>query len=336
MDYYGLAQYFSFRCLAGACPSTCCAGWSILVDERDYQRFCRLEPEKLRKDILSHIKEKSGEYFFQNRADGSCAMLDADGLCRIQRNTSEETLCNTCRKYPRLFGEKNGSCYFTMAASCPVVSELLWQGRADYLCGNFSGDISGGRRCVDGRDVPVSRPVWEYYFEMRERSLLYRERIDREELFWDSLGVLSEMLAEILPGLVWGEWKHCERLLLFYTRIPEEQAEKKTTDILSCDTEKWDRFVGAYLEYRFMARQALFDETPEETFCQSMGEVFFVRAACFLTFWQRGALQDGEVCEWIQRVYRICANGKEHTARIKEAFCNLYQEKSLWVHLLLG
>ena len=116
MKVVALTKYASFRCLAGACPSTCCSGWNILVDEEDYKRFKELEPEWLRQDILSNIRQRGGRYFFNNQKSGRCAMLDKDGLCRIQRNASEEVLCNTCRKYPRLINLIEGIFYLSMAA----------------------------------------------------------------------------------------------------------------------------------------------------------------------------------------------------------------------------
>ena len=33
-DYYG-----AFRCLAGACPHTCCAGWEVVVDPETAARY---------------------------------------------------------------------------------------------------------------------------------------------------------------------------------------------------------------------------------------------------------------------------------------------------------
>lgn len=343
MEFYGLENYFSFSCMAGDCPSTCCAGWSILVDERDYHRFCQLEQRELREDILGHIRKRDGKYFFQNRSDGRCAMLDGDGLCRIQRNSSEEILCNTCRKYPRLFRERQGIFYFSLAASCPVVSRALWRGEMSYV----HGEDSGIRHRINGEDLPISQPVWDFFRQQEDRVTLYRERIGRGELFWDSLGKLFDFLAEIIPELPLEEQKPWERLILFYAGIPEREMEEVCGDIsegepeeilisfLQYDAEKWTNFTRIYLAYRFMSRQAMLEETVEETFCQSMGEVYLVQAACFLEFWRQGALPEEVICGWIQRMYRLCANGRERGIKCRNMFCDFYQEKSLWIPLLL-
>jgi len=327
VEFYGLENYFSFSCLAGDCPSTCCAGWSILVDEQDYHRFCQLEQQELREDILGHIRKRDGKYFFQNRADGSCAMLDEDGLCRIQRNSSEETLCNTCRKYPRLFCERQGIFYFSLAASCPVVSRALWRGEVSCV----HGEDSGIRRRVQGEELPASQRVWDFYHRQEERAALYEGQIGREELFWDSLGRLFDFLAEIVHELPLGERKPWEELILFYCMGNCSQR----ISFFYSNVEKWRNFTRKYLVYRFMGRQAMLDETPEETFCQSMGEVYLVQAACFLEYCRKGILPEEAVCGWIQRMYRLCANGRRREIKLRKMFCDFYQEKSLWIHLLL-
>ena len=33
MKNYYIPKYGEFRCIAGACPDSCCAGWEIEVDE---------------------------------------------------------------------------------------------------------------------------------------------------------------------------------------------------------------------------------------------------------------------------------------------------------------
>lgn len=43
----------------------------------------------------------------------------------IQRNSNEKTLCNTCRKYPRLSFSDKDTMLLSMAASCPVIIEYL-------------------------------------------------------------------------------------------------------------------------------------------------------------------------------------------------------------------
>lgn len=150
MEYYYLGLYADFACLAGECPSTCCAGWQIVVDEQALERFEALPDRELRQDILSNIVQRDETYYFVNRPDGSCAMLDEDGLCRIQRSTQEQMLCITCRKYPRLAGKVGDACWMSMAGSCPVVADYLWRRRIRWYV------VRNGTSCtMDIRDMPI-------------------------------------------------------------------------------------------------------------------------------------------------------------------------------------
>lgn len=257
-------------------------------------------------------------------------MLDDDGLCRIQRNTSQETLANICRKYPRLIGRREEGLYLSMAASCPVIARTLWRGEVTYY---FWEDAAGAEKLA-GRDVPVGREVWEYFRLMEERAALYRERIHRWELFGDSLGRLFELLAGLLPSMTPEERKAWEAPLMYYADAPGEELGKRAEAFLGQQGGAWEQFTWNYLAYRFMGRQAMYREAPEVTFCQGMGEVFLVQSVCLLEHWRQEGMTGEEICRWIERMYRLCANGEERREDIQRIFSGLYREKALWISLL--
>ena len=39
------AYYQNFRCIAGACPDTCCRGWAIVVDDEAWEKYQSLPGE---------------------------------------------------------------------------------------------------------------------------------------------------------------------------------------------------------------------------------------------------------------------------------------------------
>lgn len=136
-----IGLYSRFSCIADKCPHNCCTGWKISIDDRSYSRFTSLKDPDLREDILSNICEDqngSQKHFFRLRDDGRCAMLDDDGLCRIQRNYDEGMLCFTCRKYPRLVKKKGRYILISLSASCPVVAHYLVNDTLDYTFENRS------------------------------------------------------------------------------------------------------------------------------------------------------------------------------------------------------
>ena len=93
-------DYDAFRCIAGACPQTCCAAWEIVVDPDAQDAYLRLQhplAEKLRR--VMRVDADGDTYFAQT--DGRCPFLCADGLCELQRTLGAQSLCRTCRDFPR-------------------------------------------------------------------------------------------------------------------------------------------------------------------------------------------------------------------------------------------
>lgn len=93
-------DYDAFRCIAGACPQTCCAAWEIVVDPDAQDAYLRLRhplAEKLRR--VMRVDADGDTYFAQS--DGRCPFLCADGLYELQRTLGAQSLCRTCRDFPR-------------------------------------------------------------------------------------------------------------------------------------------------------------------------------------------------------------------------------------------
>ena len=78
--------YRDFRCLGGACPLTCCRDWEIVVDEAALADYAAA-PVPLRQTIADNlVTDEEGDVCFRLNDDGTCALLDGDGLCPIQRH----------------------------------------------------------------------------------------------------------------------------------------------------------------------------------------------------------------------------------------------------------
>lgn len=93
-------DYDAFRCIAGACPQTCCAAWEIVVDPDAQDAYLRLRhPAGAKLRRVMRVDADGDTYFAQT--DGRCPFLCADGLCELQRTLGEQSLCRTCRDFPR-------------------------------------------------------------------------------------------------------------------------------------------------------------------------------------------------------------------------------------------
>ncbi len=117
------AYYESFRCLAGACPDSCCKEWSVLVDEESAE-FYRGLSGPLGDRLREVLVEEDGETVMKIE-NGRCPMWRQDGLCRIQAELGELALCQTCSDFPRLQHDFGAFGELQLELSCPEAARLI-------------------------------------------------------------------------------------------------------------------------------------------------------------------------------------------------------------------
>ena len=96
--------YKDFKCIASECPDTCCAGWEIIIDEDTHEKYKNATGkfgEILRSKITLY---EDGEPGFILDGD-DCPFLNKNKLCDIYSELGEESLCNTCKQFPRFIEE---------------------------------------------------------------------------------------------------------------------------------------------------------------------------------------------------------------------------------------
>ena len=82
-----------FRCIASECRHTCCAGWTICIDEKSLARFGQ-DP---------WIAREIDDGCFVLREDGMCPFLRDDKLCEMILSRGEDCLCDICKEHPRFY-----------------------------------------------------------------------------------------------------------------------------------------------------------------------------------------------------------------------------------------
>lgn len=118
-------QYFdTFRCLAAACPDSCCQEWDVLVDADSAARY-RSAPGPLGDALRAVLSEDEDGGILMLQSDGRCPMWRADGLCRIQAAWGEDALCKTCRDFPRLRHDYGDFVELGLELSCPEAARLI-------------------------------------------------------------------------------------------------------------------------------------------------------------------------------------------------------------------
>lgn len=120
--YYRKPQYYDhFTCIADRCPDTCCAGWQIVIDEKSLEEYSHVKGEfgvRLQKSI----DWEEGIFHQYHRR---CAFLNKENLCDLYRELGGESLCDTCRLYPRHVEEFEEVREFSLSLSCPVAAEMI-------------------------------------------------------------------------------------------------------------------------------------------------------------------------------------------------------------------
>ena len=107
---------------AGECEDTCCAGWQIVVDPKSLQKY-KSEKGHFRKRLHKGIRWRK-KVFCQDE-EKRCAFLNEENLCDMYIHLGADSLCRTCRLYPRHIEEFEGVREITLSLSCPEVAGIL-------------------------------------------------------------------------------------------------------------------------------------------------------------------------------------------------------------------
>ena len=121
MRYTVPDYYKKFKCLAGDCPATCCAGWQIVIDPRSLNKY-RKDKSPFGNRLRNSVDWKEGVFLQYGKR---CAFLNEDGLCDMHIEAGTGMMCDTCRRYPRHIEEFENEREITLSVSCPAVAEML-------------------------------------------------------------------------------------------------------------------------------------------------------------------------------------------------------------------
>ena len=121
-------HYHKFRCLASACPDSCCKEWAVQVDSKAAELY-RALPGELGDRLRQVMQEEDGDTILALESDGRCPMWRDAGLCRIHAQLGEAALCDTCRDFPRLRHDYGDFVELGLELSCPEAARLILQER---------------------------------------------------------------------------------------------------------------------------------------------------------------------------------------------------------------
>lgn len=126
------AFYDQFHCLAEGCKLSCCKGWEITFNKKDYLALRRMKgsPE-LEQTLAQCVRRAKGPNATRFYAEfdmhtGTCPLLAEDSLCNLQRECGPDALPLVCKIFPRgdrysLMGLER-----TLSPACEAVLKLIW------------------------------------------------------------------------------------------------------------------------------------------------------------------------------------------------------------------
>ncbi|MBQ1604379.1 MAG: flagellin lysine-N-methylase [Lachnospiraceae bacterium] len=113
--------YDAFKCIADKCPKSCCEGWQIMIDDESIDRY-QNESGHFGQRLLESINFAE-QCFLQNNS--RCAMLNDNGLCDLHSSLGEESLCYTCKMFPRHVEEFQDIREYSLSLACPEYVRML-------------------------------------------------------------------------------------------------------------------------------------------------------------------------------------------------------------------
>ena len=114
--------YKKFNCIADKCPDTCCGKWQIVIDDDSLEKYQEYDGE-YRSEL--HRKVNWKEEVFRHGKNGKCAFLRDDMLCDMYVHMGKDSLCNTCREYPRHTEEFENVREVSLSLSCPEAARII-------------------------------------------------------------------------------------------------------------------------------------------------------------------------------------------------------------------
>ena len=93
--------YEEFKCIAGDCTDTCCAGWDVDVDKKSNDFYKTVTgPFGDRLKAVS-VDDEEGGCTFTLTKEKRCPFLNDANLCDLYTELGEDKLCDTCAEFPR-------------------------------------------------------------------------------------------------------------------------------------------------------------------------------------------------------------------------------------------
>ena len=176
--YYLYPDYYKkFHCTADKCIDTCCAEWQIVIDDESLEKYGNYRGD-YQQTLCQNIDWEEGVFHHNKR--GKCAFLRDDDLCDMYIHMGADSLCTTCREYPRHTEEFENLREITLSLSCPEVAKIVMNTTEPI---SFVTNEDETDECYEEFDYFLFSELEDVREEMirimQDRNINIRDRIDK-------------------------------------------------------------------------------------------------------------------------------------------------------------
>lgn len=220
--YYLYPDYYKkFHCIPDKCIDTCCAEWQIVIDDESLEKYRNYKGD-YQQTLCQNIDWEEGVFGHNKR--GKCAFLRDDDLCDMYIHMGEDSLCTTCREYPRHTEEFENLREITLSLSCPEVAKIVMNTTEPIT---FVTKEDETDECYEEFDYFLFSELEDVREEMiriiQDRNVNLRDRIDKilqisvsVQRHYDAGSLISwNKFEESDRVCVENEYELFERLFLF-------------------------------------------------------------------------------------------------------------------------
>lgn len=176
--FYTIPDYYkAFKCTADRCDDTCCAGWQIAIDQRSLIKYKKITG-RFRFRMWMSVDWFHGR--FRQDQEKRCAFLNRENLCDLYIDQGENSLCKTCRMYPRHVEEFENLREISLSISCPEAARMIMERKEPVTFKkyekpgtesfeDFNSELFQALVCTRNKVFQV----------LQERSMPVRQRVSR-------------------------------------------------------------------------------------------------------------------------------------------------------------
>lgn len=184
--------YKDFKCIAGACPDSCCQGWEVDADSASLEYYKTLSGD-IRKRIDSVLdKDEFGNTIFRLADKKRCPFLNCENLCDMHIAIGGEHTPYTCRTFPRFINEFGGTREMGVSFSCPVAADMMFalEEPMDF-CDDFLDELPSLNE-IDAQT---------YFYLVKARKEAFEIIRNKEVPFYERMINLLDFTADLQKNL---------------------------------------------------------------------------------------------------------------------------------------